>query len=175
MKENFAYYKRKIGIVKITYDSKIKKIEIVDYLGENIGNPTIADNIMGEIDEYLEAKRFEFSPIDIDNLPATDFQKEVWKEVYKIPYGSTRSYKDIAISINRPKAVRAVATAIGKNPLMIVIPCHRVIGSDGFLHGYAYGLDIKKYLLDLEENNIKNRKKIDPKIWLEIWGQFITS
>lgn len=164
MKENFAYYKRKIGIVKITFDSKIKKIEIVDYLGENSVKSTIADNMISEIDQYLEAKRFEFSPIDIDKLTGTDFQKEVWKEVYKIPYGSTRSYKDIALCINKPRAVRAVATAIGKNPLMIVIPCHRVIGSDGALHGYAYGLKLKRYLLDLEDKNIKNFKKIDPKI-----------
>ena len=154
MKENFAYYKRKIGIVKITFDSKVKKIEIVDYLGENTGNSAIADNMMGEIDQYLEAKRHKFSPIDIDKLTGTDFQKLVWKEVYKIPYGSTRSYKDIALCINKPRAVRAVATAIGKNPLMILIPCHRVIGSDGKLCGYAYGLSVKKFLIGLEKNNI---------------------
>lgn len=159
MKENFAYYKRKIGILKITFDSKVKKIEIVDYLGENTGNSAITDNMIGEIDQYLEAKRHKFSPIDIDKLTGTDFQKEVWKEVYKIPYGSTRSYKDIALCINKPRAVRAVATAIGKNPLMIVIPCHRVIGSDGSLHGYAYGLKLKRYLLDLEDKNTKFSQK----------------
>ena len=80
-------------------------------------------------------------------------EEGVWQELLNIPHGQTKSYKDIAKNIGNEKAVRAVATAIGKNPLMIITPCHRVIGSDGKMHGYAYGLDVKEKLLNLEKNN----------------------
>ena len=128
-----AYYKTKIGIIKLTYQEKIYKIELVK-----------------EINQYLSKYRKEFSIFDLVRLEGTRFQKEVWHELQNIPYGETRSYKEIAKNIGNENAVRAVASAIGKNPLMIIIPCHRVIGSDGKMHGYAYGINLKKYLLDLE-------------------------
>jgi methylated-DNA-[protein]-cysteine S-methyltransferase len=81
----------------------------------------------------------------------TDFQKAVWKALCEIPYGETRSYKDIAASIGNPKACRAVGLANNRNPIAIIVPCHRVIGSTGKLVGYASGLDVKDFLLKLEK------------------------
>lgn len=101
-----------------------------------------------QLSEYFSGNRKTF------NLPlllkGTDFQKQVWQALLKIPFGETRSYKQIAEAIGNPKAVRAVGMANNKNPLLIVIPCHRVIGANGKLVGYAVGLDKKEYLLRLE-------------------------
>ncbi|MCC4768877.1 methylated-DNA--[protein]-cysteine S-methyltransferase [Methanosarcina sp. DH2] len=85
----------------------------------------------------------------------TEFQKSVWKALCEIPYGETRTYKDIAVSIGNPKASRAVGLANNRNPIAIIVPCHRVIGANGKLTGYASGLDVKEFLLKLEENNLK--------------------
>jgi len=102
--------------------------------------------------EYLEGKRAEFS---LTLLPTgTPFQQSVWKALCAIPYGETRSYKEIAQSVNSPKAFRAVGMANNKNPIPIFIPCHRVIGANGKLVGYAGGLDMKEQLLNLEKNHI---------------------
>ena len=102
----------------------------------------------GQLSEYFSGNRKTF------NLPlllkGTDFQKQVWQALLKIPFGETRSYKQIAEAIGNPKAVRAVGMANNKNPLLIVVPCHRVIGGNGKLVGYAVGLDKKEYLLRLE-------------------------
>ncbi|AMA74047.1 MULTISPECIES: methylated-DNA--[protein]-cysteine S-methyltransferase [Aneurinibacillus] len=101
-----------------------------------------------QLDEYFAGKRREFTlPLDIHG---TAFQKMVWEQLRRIPYGETRSYKDIALAINAAKAVRAIGGANNKNPLSIFIPCHRVIGSNGALVGYGGGLHIKEYLLRLE-------------------------
>ena len=81
----------------------------------------------------------------------TEFQRQVWTQLLKIPYGETRTYSEIATAIGRPKAIRAVATAIAKNPLLIVIPCHRVIGKDGQLRGYRGGEAMKERLLTIEK------------------------
>ena len=92
-----------------------------------------------------------FNLIEIINLlPATPFQKKVWIELTKIPYGETISYMELAKRIGKPKAVRAVANAVGANPLPIQIPCHRVIASDGTIGGYSLGLKMKIKLLKLE-------------------------
>jgi methylated-DNA-[protein]-cysteine S-methyltransferase len=102
-----------------------------------------------QIDEYFDKKRRIF------NLPlaphGTDFQIKVWKALQTIPYGETRSYGEIAAMIGNPKASRAVGMANNRNPIAIIIPCHRVIGHDGSLTGYAGGLKIKQKLLDLEK------------------------
>jgi AraC family transcriptional regulator of adaptative response/methylated-DNA-[protein]-cysteine methyltransferase len=104
-----------------------------------------------EIDEYFAGTRREFSvPLSI---AGTDFQKKVWNILMKIPYGETRSYMDQAVAMGSPRSVRAVAGANGDNAIGIIIPCHRVIGSDGKLVGYGGGLWRKKYLLDLEKGN----------------------
>lgn len=104
-----------------------------------------------QLDEYFQGKRTIFSlPF---KLTGTPFQLAVWKELQNIPYGQTTSYKEIAQKINKPKACRAVGMANNKNPLPIIIPCHRVIGSNGKLIGYAGGLNLKNYLLELEKSH----------------------
>ena len=148
-----AFYTTGIGIIKITYKQKISKIELVYQIDENNDRTLETDKIIGQINEYLDGKRKEFSIYYLCKAEGTNFQQKVWQELLNIPYGQTKTYKDIAKNIGNEKAVRAVATAIGKNPLMIITPCHRVIGSDGKMHGYAYGINLKKKLLDLEDNN----------------------
>ena len=101
-----------------------------------------------QLEEYFWGRRRRFElPLD---LRGTDFQKRCWRELLKIPYGETRSYADIARAIGKSSAVRAVGLANGQNPIAIIVPCHRVIGSDGSLTGYGGGLDVKRKLLELE-------------------------
>ncbi len=101
-----------------------------------------------QIQEYLRGQRKAFDiPLD---LRGTEFQKAVWQALLEIPYGTTKTYSEIAREIHRPKAVRAVGSAIGANPVPIVVPCHRVIGKDGSLTGFAGGLDMKEQLLKIE-------------------------
>lgn len=103
-----------------------------------------------QILEYLEGKRRVFElPLDLRGTP---FQLEVWDALRSIPYGETRSYADIAVQLGRDNAVRAVGCANGSNPVSLVVPCHRVINSDGKLGGYAGGLDIKARLLAMEQS-----------------------
>ena len=99
--------------------------------------------------EYFEGEREIFT---IPLAPkGTPFQQRVWAALREIPYGATRSYKELAIAVGNEKACRAVGMANNRNPLPIFIPCHRVVGSDGKLVGYAGGLDVKKHLLELEK------------------------
>lgn len=101
------------------------------------------------LQEYFSGRRKQFSfPLD---LIGTSFQREVWLALQKIPFGSTRSYKEIAAQIRRPKAVRAVGGAISKNPIIIIVPCHRVIGTNGKLTGFRGGLNMKQKLLRIED------------------------
>jgi O-6-methylguanine DNA methyltransferase len=103
-----------------------------------------------QLQEYLSGNRKTFKvPLMIGG---TDFQKKVWKEMLKIPYGKTLTYKELAVKIAKPNAYRAVANACGANNLPIIIPCHRVVASNG-LGGYSAGIDIKKRLLELEKKN----------------------
>ncbi|MET3695914.1 methylated-DNA-[protein]-cysteine S-methyltransferase [Bacillus oleivorans] len=101
--------------------------------------------------EYLQGERKDFSlPLDYKGTP---FQREIWKSLNQIPYGQTRSYSDIANAIGKPSSVRAVGTAIGANPILISIPCHRVIGKNGTITGYRGGWDMKIELLELERKH----------------------
>ncbi|MEO6098443.1 MAG: methylated-DNA--[protein]-cysteine S-methyltransferase [Fibrobacteria bacterium] len=106
-------------------------------------------NAARQIGEYLKGKRREFD-LELD-FSGTPFQESVWKALRDIPFGETISYKQLATKIRNPKAVRAVGSANGKNPLCIIIPCHRVIASDGSIGGYAGGIPNKKNLLALEK------------------------
>jgi methylated-DNA-[protein]-cysteine S-methyltransferase len=104
-----------------------------------------------ELHEYFEGTRQSFSvPVDVKG---TSFQEEIWEALKQIPYGKTYSYSDIAVLIQKPTAVRAVGTAIGANPVLITVPCHRVIGKNGAITGYRGGTDLKQYLLQLEAQN----------------------
>lgn len=101
-----------------------------------------------ELEAYFAGTLRKFSvPLD---TAGTAFQKKVWKALSRIPYGKTFSYKDVAVRIRNPKAIRAVGTANGKNPVCIIVPCHRVISNDGSIGGYSGGIGIKKRLLELE-------------------------
>ena len=112
------------------------------------------ENLIKQMDEYFNGERKEFSiPLF---TPGSEFQKSVWKELQTIPYGTTRSYKQQAIALNNPGAVRAVANANGMNRISIIIPCHRVIGDDGHLTGYGGGIWRKKWLLDMESNQMND-------------------
>lgn len=114
----------------------------------------LLSNTVGQLNEYFAGTRKKFSiPLD---MRGTEFQKRVWNALLEIPYGETWSYKQLAEFINNPKAVRAVGGANHNNPIMIIVPCHRVIGSNGSLTGYAGGLDMKEHLLNLERAVIRS-------------------
>lgn len=116
---------------------------------EHTPNDPFLNKVEKQLEEYFTHKRRVF---DLPMSPiGTPFQKAVWNELNKIPYGITCSYKDIAEKINNPRAVRAVGGAIGRNPISIIVPCHRVIGSNGALTGFAGGLDRKTLLLKIEK------------------------
>ncbi|MGU3432822.1 methylated-DNA--[protein]-cysteine S-methyltransferase [Actinomycetes bacterium M1A6_2h] len=109
------------------------------------------DAIVAELEEYLDGSRTSFTiPI---LLTGTEFQLSVWNALRSIPYGETRTYTGLAAAAGRPGSVRAAAAANARNPLSIVVPCHRVIGMNGSLTGFAGGLDVKRRLLDLERNH----------------------
>jgi len=110
----------------------------------------LTDKTAEQLEEYFSGKRKRFDvPL---NLKGTLFQRSVWTALQDIPYGETRSYKQIAEVVNKPHACRAVGMANNKNPIWIIIPCHRVIGADGTLTGYGGGLEMKQRLLDLEQD-----------------------
>lgn len=129
-------------------NEKLNRVRL-DQMAEDKKDPLILETEK-QLNEYFLHQRKAF------NLPietcGTSFQQEVWNLLNQIPYGSTWAYKDVALKMNRPHAVRAVGAAIGRNPISIVIPCHRVIASNGSLTGFAGGIDRKKILLDLESN-----------------------
>ncbi|MDT0642115.1 methylated-DNA--[protein]-cysteine S-methyltransferase [Zunongwangia sp. F363] len=139
-----------VGLAEIKGDengiSEIKIIEKQKELSSNI--PEVLLPAILQLNEYFEGKRKKFN-LKL-NPSGTNFQKKVWKALQEIPYGKTLSYLELSKQLGDIKAIRAVASANGKNPLWIVIPCHRVIGSDGSLTGYAGGVQRKKWLLEHE-------------------------
>lgn len=153
MESKTTYLKTPIGIAKIIGDeSGIQSITVTDdkkIPTENTGNiPICLQECLVQLEDYFSGTRKEF---DLQlNPQGTTFQRSVWKELSTIPFGKTSSYLEQSNRLGNPKAIRAVASANGKNPIWIVIPCHRVIGSDGSLTGYAGGVWRKKWLLDHE-------------------------
>ncbi|MHA7059354.1 methylated-DNA--[protein]-cysteine S-methyltransferase [Aquimarina sp. M1] len=140
-----------LGIASISGDENgITKISITEDAEKNASKeiPDVLQEAMIQLQDYFEGKRKEFN-VKL-NPSGTDFQKKVWIELSKIPFGKTTTYLDIAKRLGDPKCIRAAASANGKNPLWVVVPCHRVIGSDGSLIGYAGGLWRKKWLLEHE-------------------------
>ncbi len=152
----YAYYNTKIGTIEITYLDKIRSIKLVDNKIQNDTKSEMTDSVYKEICEYLEGSRREFSVYDLLEIKGSNFKQSVIKALRDVPYGKTASYKDIAAKINNPKALRAVGTAIGKNPFLIIYPCHRIIKNDGRIGYFAYGTTIKRFLLDIEEAEYKN-------------------
>ncbi|KQB36864.1 O-6-methylguanine DNA methyltransferase [Flavobacterium daejeonense] len=144
-----VYIKTPLGIAKIIGDENgISVISIADEGVISDSIPKVLQEAVTQLQEYLDGKRTDFS-FKI-NPNGTDFQQKVWQELKNIPFGKTTSYLDLSKKLGDVKAIRAVASANGKNPLWIVVPCHRVIGSDGSLTGYAGGLWRKKWLLEHE-------------------------
>ncbi|KYH28135.1 methylated-DNA--[protein]-cysteine S-methyltransferase [Clostridium colicanis] len=145
-----VYYESPIGIVEIkSNEDAITHINFVDKLGRNDKMIPILQEAYTQLDEYFKGKRKSF---DLKlHIEGTEFQKKVWTELTKIPYGEVATYKNIAIRIGNEKAVRAVGNSNNKNKIAIIIPCHRIIGSNGKLVGYAGGLHIKEWLLNHEK------------------------
>jgi len=153
IKKYYGYCNSPIGILEIiTSDNAIISAMFVEEIKESIGQPQILIQAIKEFNEYFKGIRKDF---DIKyEVQGTDFQKKVWDKLIEIPYGRTFSYKQLAIAIGNEKATRAVGNANGKNIISIIIPCHRVIGSDNRLTGYAGGLNRKKWLLEHEKDMI---------------------
>ena len=148
-----SYYKSPIGILEIICENnKLVSLKLVDCCEKTTVETNFIKDIKKQLDEYFSGKRTIFN-IKI-NPAGTDFQKLVWKELQKIPYGKTKSYSEIAAVAGNKNAQRAVGNACNKNPIMIIIPCHRAISKNNNLGGYAYGSEIKQQLLNIE-NDIK--------------------
>jgi len=144
-----TYIKTPLGIAKIVGDEAgISVISILDKGDTSSIIPVVLQEAVSQLNNYFEGKRTEFT-FKL-NPSGTEFQKKVWKGLLEIPFGKTISYLEFSKKLGDVKAIRAVASANGKNPLWIVVPCHRVIGTDGSLTGYAGGLWRKKWLLEHE-------------------------
>lgn len=155
IKKYKLHYESPIGIIEIMGSDEA--ISSVMFLEENIKinllhgeTPAVLVECYKQLEEYFKGQRYEFT--FQYEFEGTEFQKTVWKTLTKIPYGETVSYRDLALLIENEKAIRAVGNANGKNKLSIVIPCHRIIGSNGKLTGYAGGLWRKEWLLNHERD-----------------------
>lgn len=138
------------GLKHVIFLKGERQVEIPD---DWVENKELFREATRQLEAYFSGKLESF---DLKLAPeGTEFQKSVWKALCKLSYGETRTYKDIAASVGKPKAYRAVGLANNRNPIAIIVPCHRVIGSNGKLTGYASGLDVKAFLLKLEENKLK--------------------
>lgn len=148
---NNIYYPSPLGIMKIIgNDSCISEIQFVDRGGESNPNELLERAVI-QMEEYFAGKRKKFDlPVKQDG---TAFQQSVWEILQAIPYGTSITYGEIAKRLGDKNLVRAVGSANGQNKIPIIIPCHRVIGHDGKLVGFAYGIERKRYLLNHERNN----------------------
>jgi methylated-DNA-[protein]-cysteine S-methyltransferase len=151
----YCYFESPLGKLLLTGNKLLESLHFpigktkVEPEKNWIYNEEIFLKVIDQLDAYFKG---ELTKFDIElNIQGTDFQKKVWKELVKIPYGETLSYGELAKRIGNPKASRAVGMANGKNPISIIVPCHRVIGKNGSLTGFGGGLDAKKTLLDLEK------------------------
>ncbi len=150
MNQDIIFFNTPIGTAKIIgNDDGIISVSVIDEEISPTSNiPKSLKDCVHQLDEYFQNKRISFN-LKL-NPQGSGFQKKVWNELQRIPYGKTISYLDQSKKMGNVKAIRAIASANGKNPLWIIIPCHRVIGSDGSLTGYAGGLWRKKWLLEHE-------------------------
>lgn len=144
-----------IGLLQIiATDNAIVSVRPTDHEENIVGNKAankLAQKCKVELAEYFDGKR---KKIDLPlKQEGTEFQKKVWQELKQIPYGETKTYGEIAKLIDKPKASRAIGMANHNNSIMILVPCHRVVGADGSLTGYVYGMKAKKFLLELERKN----------------------
>jgi epoxyqueuosine reductase len=134
------------GLVRLEFESRVQSLNPRTVQLQE--SPQALARYLAQLDEYFVGQRREFTiPLD---LRGTEFQLKCWRALLDIPYGETRSYRDLAQTIGHPRAFRAVGMSNNRNPIAIIVPCHRVIAADGSLCGYGGGLDIKRELLDLE-------------------------
>lgn len=147
---NIEYLDSYIGQIRILASAeRITAITLVKEKARDEEKSLLTSKAKFQLEEYLEGRIKNFE-LPLDLYGGSIFHQKVWKELLEIPYGSTVSYLDIAKKLGNPSATRAVGMANGKNPIAIVVPCHRVIGSNGSLVGYAHGTDVKRKLLALE-------------------------
>ena len=152
----FAIYESPFGPIRMDYEGEVLvRLRTVEPTVQTGERTELTDRAMEQLREYFSGQRKQFElPYE---LRGTEFQKKVWAALEAIPYGQTRSYREIAQAVGNPKAVRAVGAANGKNPMWIVVPCHRVIGADRGLTGYAGGVELKRALLELEQRTVNGR------------------
>lgn len=143
-------YDSPIGLLQISCnDTAVVRVCEIAQKIESYDNHPLLQKTISELSEYFLGKRTSFDiPIELNG---TDFQKRVWQELMKIPFGETKTYGEISRLIGKPNASRAVGGACNKNKLLIFVPCHRVVGANGKLVGFAIGLGVKEQLLDLEQ------------------------
>jgi methylated-DNA-[protein]-cysteine S-methyltransferase len=159
-----SHYQSPIGLIEITAsDAGLLSVFFIDEVEEENTNGIIGNDITKQTAEYLgeyfAGNRHTF---DVPLAPVgTAFQQQVWNELVKVPFGKTDTYSSIANKLNNPLSVRAVGAANGKNPISIIVPCHRIIGASGHLTGYAGGLWRKEFLLNLEGVT----KGVQAKLW----------
>lgn len=148
-----SHYQSPIGLIEIkASDAGLLSVFFIDEVKEENTNGIIGNDITKQTSKYL-AEYFAGNchTFDVPLAPVgTTFQQQVWKELVKVPFGKTDTYSSIANKLNNPLSVRAVGAANGKNPISIIVPCHRIIGASGHLTGYAGGLWRKEFLLNLE-------------------------
>ena len=146
-----SFYKSPIGIPEIEIgNDTIQRLRVVESCSKISERTGYFAEVAKQLDEYFAGKRTKF---ELNIYPkGTEFQKKVWAELLKISYGKTKSYQEIAEAVGKPKAQRAVGSACNKNPILLIIPCHRVVSKTGKLTGFACGVDRKEQLLKLEAN-----------------------
>lgn len=156
-KKYYGYYESPIGILKVeSSECALLGVNFVDKVEEPVDENEFLLRIINQLEEYFKGKRRSFD-VEIE-FDGTDFQKNAWRALMEIPYGKTISYKEQAIKIGNEKAVRAIGGANGKNKIAIIVPCHRVIGSNKTLTGYNGGINKKEWLLnhEMQFNKEKN-------------------
>lgn len=148
------YYQTPIGTVRIQATAKgINELLFVDRPTADVDSCDLIGRCIDQLDDYFSHRLFQFDLV-LD-FTGTEFQRSVWDQLHRIPYGATSTYSEIAAILNKPRAMRAVGGACGKNPIAIILPCHRVVARDGALTGYASGLGHKQWLLQHEHNSHK--------------------
>lgn len=156
------YLDSPVGVLRLeAADGKLRAIALTDKAGEDAPDPA-TDRAAAELMEYFDGKRTEFT---VETAPqGTPFQLAVWKKLAQLPFGKVVTYGDLARTIGRPSACRAVANAVGKNPLLIVFPCHRVVAANG-LGGFSGGISVKRALLRLEQVEISEKTAFSEKFF----------
>lgn len=158
MRNGFAVYPFPFGQLMIGWqEDAVTLLKRTDEPAREEGRTPLTDLVFRQVTEYLDGQRREFDFPYL--LEGTEFQRKVWRALCEIPYGETRTYGEVAAAVGNPRACRAVGMANHQNPILIAVPCHRVIGADGGLTGYGSGLDMKEALLRLEKQVMQGERR----------------